>query len=91
MSLKMRNLEECFRMAKAVNATWVAVAVKSKDCESSELIINTNVNFDTKLEYYKKAYTDDLVLKSYDGIKIVGFTYADTLKEIEDDLFEGCE
>lgn len=88
MGLKMRNLEECFRMAKVQDATWVAVAIKTRGCESSELILNPNVNFDKKLEYYKNAYTDDLVLKTYDGIQIVGFTYADTLAEIEEDLWE---
>ena len=88
MNLKMRNLEECFRMAKIQDATWIAVAIKTNGNESSELILNPNVNFDSKLEYYKKAYTDDLVLKSFDGIKIVGFTYANTLAEIEADLWE---
>lgn len=87
MNLRMKHLEECFNMAKALEMTWVAVAIKTRGHESSELILNPNINFDKKLEYYKNAYTDDLVLKTYDGIQIVGFTYADTLAEIEKDLW----
>lgn len=38
------------------------------------------------MEYYKKAYNDDLTLKSFNGIKIVGFTYGDSYDEIQEDL-----
>ena len=54
--------------------------------KDSEVIINPNANFDNKLEYYKKAYNDDLTLKSFNGIKIIGFSYGDTYDEIEMDL-----
>lgn len=91
MRLTMNNLERCFDGAKKENATWVAVVVKAPNCESSELILNPNVNFDTKLEYYKKAYDFELNLKSCKDIKIVGFTFGDTLAEIEDYLFSDDE
>lgn len=87
MKLRMKNLEECFKAAEREGATWVGVIVKAKNCESSELIINPNVNFATKLEYYKNAYNDDLTLKACKDIKILGFTFADSLKEMEEDLF----
>lgn len=91
MNLKMKNLEECFKGAKESNATYIAVSVKNENSESAELIINPNVNFDDKLEYYKKAYSDDLILKNCDKIRITGFTYGDTLADIEADLFEDCD
>lgn len=91
MILTMNNLEKCFESAKKENATWIAVVVKTPNCESSELILNTNVNFDTKLDYYRKAYDFELSLKACKDIKIVGFTFGDTLEEIESYLFEDEE
>ena len=77
-----------FEEAKKENATWVGVIVKPPDCESSELILNTNINFDAKLKYYKNAYDFELNLKACKDIKIVGFIYGDSLSEIEYYLFE---
>ena len=37
-----------------------------------ESIINPSENFGTKLDYYKKAYDDNLNLKATKGIKITG-------------------
>ena len=51
-----------------------------------EVIINSKGNFDKKLEYYQNAYNDDLTLKSFNGIKIIGFTYGDDFDSIEYDL-----
>jgi hypothetical protein len=52
------------------------------------MINNENGNFDSKLAYYKKAYNEDLTLKAFNGIKIIGFTFGDNFKEIEEDLIE---
>lgn len=81
--LKMKDLEECFRNAKEDDANWIVIAVKSAFTPATEFIINPKQNFDNKLEYYKKAYTEDLTLKTNGWIQIVGFAYADTLQEIE--------
>ena len=51
-----------------------------------EIIINENENFDSKFAYYKKAYNEGLTLKTFNGIKIVGFTYGNSFEEIEKDL-----
>lgn len=91
MNLKMRDLENCFKMAKIQDAVWIAIATKSIEDESSDLIISPNVNFNNKLKYYKKEYTDDLISKVYIGRKIVGFTFGNTLASIENFLFEGEE
>jgi hypothetical protein len=88
MELKMRDLINCFNTANEQQFNWVAILVKNINSEGEELIINPYVNFDDKLEYYQKAYTDDLVLKTYDGIRIVGFTFGNTLEDIENQLFK---
>jgi hypothetical protein len=88
MELKMKNLINCFNTTNEQQFNWVAVLVKNINSEGEELIINPYVNFDDKLEYYQKAYTDDLVLKTYNGIKIVGFTFGNTLEDIENQLFK---
>lgn len=85
--LRLKHLERCFYEASIKDAKFVGVAIWTKGNEGLEIIINPNVNFDKKFDYYKKAYTEDLVLKTYDGIKIVGFTYGNTFEEIQKDLF----
>lgn len=89
MNLTIKNLEECFTAAKDLGYEYVAVKVDMQGFEKPEIIINKKQNFDAKLDYYKKAYDENLVLKTFNGIRIVGFTYADTFEDIEDDLIDG--
>ena len=56
-------------------------AMKDKKCVyvivnifgNEEIIINKAENVKSKLEYYKKAYDDNLVLKTNKDIEIVSF------------------
>lgn len=86
MELNMNNLENCLGAAKDTNARYIGVKVKMQGFPKPEIIINENENIESKLEYYKKAYNDNLTLKTFDGIKIIGFTFGDTFSEIEWDL-----
>ena len=43
------------------------------DLPSCEIICNPYENLDKKLEYYLKAYNDNLTLKTFDKIKIIAF------------------
>ena len=43
------------------------------DLPSCEIIYNPYENLDKKLEYYLKAYNDNLNLKTFDKIKIIAF------------------
>lgn len=86
MKLTLINLEKCFYGASMKNKKYVGVKIETRGSDGYEIIINPSINFDKKFDYYKKAYTDDLVLKSYDGIRIVGFTYGDSFEEVEKDL-----
>lgn len=86
MNLTIRNLEKCFTTAKNRKQSFVAVKIQMKGFKQPEVIINSYENFDIKLKYYKNAYNDDLTLKTFNDIKIIGFTYADSYSEIQQDL-----
>lgn len=86
MNLTITNLENCFNDAKSLNYTYVAVVVDMQGFEKPEVIINRKENFDEKLAYYKRAYDENLILKSFNGIRIIGFAYADTFENIEDEV-----
>lgn len=86
MKLKIHNLEECFNKAIENNYKYIAVKIKTRNSIGEEIIINPKWNFEAKLDYYKNAYDENLVLRSFDGIQIVGFTYSNSLKDIEKDL-----
>lgn len=82
----LKALEICFMSAKHNNAKYVGVLIETRGSKAPEIIINPSENFDAKLEYYKKAYTEDLVLKSFDGIRIIGFDYGNTFGQLENSL-----
>ena len=84
--MTMDNLEKCFNTAKELNQKYVGVEIEMEGFPKPEIIINENENFDSKLAYYKKAYNEDLTLKAFNGIKIIGFTFEESFDDIEDDL-----
>ena len=84
--LKMNNLVNCFNNATKEEARYIAVKIETEGYKAPEIIVNPLENYLDKLEYYKKAYTEDLHLKTYKGIKITGFTFGDNLDSIEADL-----
>ncbi|MBU5268902.1 hypothetical protein ACIR03_02685 [Clostridium cochlearium] len=86
MELTINDLEKCFYEASHKDKKYVGVKIEMAGFEKPEIIINENANFDKKFDYYKKAYNETLTMKTFDGIKIVGFTYGDTFEEIEKDL-----
>jgi len=85
-NLTLDSLENTFEAAYQNGARLVAVKIEMQGFEKPEVIINQTENFKTKLEYYKKAYNQDLTLKAFNGIKIIGFTFGDTFDDIESDL-----
>lgn len=76
---KKEQLREVFNQAVKEEKDFIAVAIKTRDSEGLETIINPRCNFMQKLEYYENAYNDNLVLKSYDGIEIVHFVAYDDI------------
>lgn len=88
MLSKLEKFEATVNYAKNSEHKYIGVKIKMFGFEKPEVIINRTENFDLKLAYYKKAYTDDLVLKTYEGIRIVGLTFGDSFAEIEKELGE---
>jgi len=84
--LTINNLQKCFYEAGTQDRKYVGVLIEMRGFPQPEVIINKNANFDTKFAYYEKAYDENLVLKSFNGIKIIGFTYGGSFEDIEKDL-----
>ncbi len=84
----MKDLEKQFNRAKNEGSEYIAVQIYTKGNVKPELIINQKECFDKKLEYYRKAYTDKLVLKTYEGISIKGIAYGNNLSDIENALIK---
>ena len=83
-TLTMTDLENVFKRAIETEEHYIGVRIETRGSEKPEIIINPTENFEVKLEYYKKAYNNDLTLKSFNGIKITGFIYGYDFAEIQD-------
>jgi len=68
---KKERLIELFKKSIECKANYIAVSIETRGNDDVEIIVNPRNNFDNKLVYYCKAYNDDLVLNTYDGIRIV--------------------
>lgn len=86
MNLTMKNLINCFTEAKKLNMPYVGVRIRMEGFPEDEFIINKAANIDSKLEYYKNAYNDNLALKFNNNIQIVGMTFGESFEDIEKDL-----
>ena len=75
----LTQLNKEFEIATRLKCSSIAVLIQMKDFEKPELIINENANFNKKLEYYNRAYNEDLTLKACKDIKIIGCYYGDDL------------
>ena len=79
--LLFKNMERCIN-----EQSYFAMLVENASMPKSEVIINDWSNLYQKMEYIDKAYTDDLILKSCDDIKIKDFCQGMTFEEIETKL-----
>ena len=52
---------------------YFAVLIDTENSNGYELIVNPMCNYETKRAYYDKAYDDDLILKSFSGIRIIDY------------------
>lgn len=79
-------LRAVFINAKAVEARYIGVRIKTEGSRQPEIIINPKENFDAKFDYYMSAYDDDLILISAKGkkdIRITGVAQGNTFEDIE--------
>lgn len=88
MNLTLSDLESCFKIANLIDARYIGVKIQMQGFDKPEVIINPKENFEAKLEYYKKAYNEDLTLKTFNGIKIVGFIHGNNYRDIEFNLIK---
>lgn len=86
MDYSMNDLIDIFNDAKEFKANFVAIRVSMDGFPSEETIINESENVDSKLDYYRKTYDENLNHKYSKGIKITAFTYGDTFEEIRRSL-----
>lgn len=83
MPLKMDNLVNNFNGAKETNSKFVGLLFRMEGYPAPEVIINRRENFDQKLKYYQETYDENLNHMRAPGIQIVGFTYGNSLEELE--------
>ena len=79
------ELIQTFEEAKLQQADYISVFIDMPDLPEYEEIVNPFANFDKKLEYYLKAYNDNLELITYPKIKISGITFMSEVPD-ENDL-----
>lgn len=84
--LTINHLEKCFFAASQNDKKFVGVLIEMPGFNCPEIIVNPTENYDKKFEYYKSAYDENLNHRQAPGIKIIGFTYGDSLTELEKDL-----
>ncbi len=68
----IEELENAFKKCKELKR-GIEILIEMPDLPSCEIISNPYENLDKKLEYYLKAYNDNLTLKTFDKIKIIAF------------------
>lgn len=68
--LTMKEMVQFFKEVKEKGLDMV-IKLKMPNQEEPEIIMNYNKSIDTKLEYYQKTYTDDLVHKNNSDIQII--------------------
>jgi hypothetical protein len=61
-------------------AKFLILEVEGAGGPHPELIINTKENIESKLEYLKKAYNEDLTLKAAPHIKITYYEFIEYLE-----------
>lgn len=80
--LTMDNLIDTIERAKRLDVKFFVTQVKMPGIPTPEIIMNPIKNADAKIEYYRKAYNEDLTLKACSDVQIVNFTFGDTWTEV---------
>ena len=68
----IEDLKIAFKKCKELNR-GIGILIEMPDLPSCEIICNPYENLDKKLEYYLKAYNEDLTLKTFNKIKIIAY------------------
>ena len=73
----IKQLEEDIRIAHENGIKYLIVGLLVY--KGKEMIIIERDNFIEKLEYYKKTYDDNLVMKTNKDIKIITYMFSDNV------------
>jgi hypothetical protein len=65
---------------------FIYVGVHTEGHPKPELIVNPVANIEKKLEYYTRAYDENLVLKTFPGISIKQYGWASELGNIDEEV-----
>ena len=79
--MRKEHLRNLLNNALKNKAAYVGVKIETRGMEKPEYIINPYENIAQKLVYYNGAYNDDLVLKTYDGIRITAAAQGNSAAE----------
>lgn len=82
--LDMKMFEEAFESKWAKESNFLGVLVDINGLK--EVIINSKENYQTKLEYYKNTYSENLIHKHAPDVKILDFTFEKKYANIEANL-----
>jgi len=85
--LTLENLKRTFYRAIELKQKFIAIRMNIGDLPLDEMIINPIENVDAKLNYYQKTFDENLYHKNVEGIRIAGFTYGNSYKDIEEILW----
>ena len=76
------ELESIFKESTNKGLLFIGVAIKMPNLEKPEIIIHPYSNFNYKMEYYLKAYNENLTLKNNPNIKIIDVFASDYISDI---------
>ena len=87
----MKKIVMLLDMYEALDTnSYISVAIKTSDMDSTEIIINPPSNIKPKMRYYSDAYNDSLELKSNKDVQIIAYakgkSYEDVLVNIKDKI-----
>lgn len=74
---KMSELENIFNEALKEHKQTIAVELTIPGQKDTEFVINRYRNFRTKLGYYKRTFSENLVHNKVPSIKIISAGYGD--------------
>lgn len=69
--MKKTDFMQIVNMAIDGKHEYMVVTILTSGSDAPEYIINPNANFQNKKEYYDRAYNENMILNTYDGIRIV--------------------
>lgn len=74
---KIERLEHEVRLAHEHGVKYLIVGIQCYDAK--EMIMINRDNFIEKIDYYKRTYNDNLVMKTNENIKIVTYMFSDNV------------